>query len=165
MDALDTRLLDYFWENTKKSDQCWTWNGPVQTAGYGRIHRVGTDTLAHRFSYMAHRGNIPRGLDVDHQCHTSENCPGGRACVHRRCVNPDHLKAVTRKVNLNRGIHPNSRKTHCPANHEFTEENTFRYRNGRRGCRTCMRNQGRENMRARRARAKNEVSNGFVCAA
>lgn len=31
----------------------------------------------------------------------------------------------------------NAEKTHCPAGHEYTRENTMRYRNGKRRCRTC----------------------------
>ena len=155
MDAQVTEALEsYFWENVERGKDCWRWSGAMQSQGYGRFHRLGFDTVAHRFSYTLHKGQIPKGLDVDHQCHTADNCAGGIECPHRACVNPQHLKAVTRGVNLNRGIHRNSRKTHCPQQHEYTEENTYRYKDGRRGCRTCIRNQGRENMRAKRERER-----------
>jgi hypothetical protein len=36
----------------------------------------------------------------------------------------------------------NAEKTHCPKNHEYTEENTYRNKEGRRWCRTCMRANG-----------------------
>lgn len=35
------------------------------------------------------------------------------------------------------GTHNNTRKAHCKRGHEFTEENTFRDRKGRRECRAC----------------------------
>ncbi len=40
------------------------------------------------------------------------------------------------------GTHANARKTHCPKNHEYTEENTYRHQN-RRYCRVCIRDRGR----------------------
>lgn len=36
------------------------------------------------------------------------------------------------------GTHPQARRTHCPHNHEYTPENTYRTQ-GRRHCRTCRR--------------------------
>lgn len=32
----------------------------------------------------------------------------------------------------------NSKKTHCLNGHEFNNENTFVYKDGRRGCKLCM---------------------------
>ena len=58
---------------------CWLWTGCVNRAGYGRINVCGRVWLAHRASWLIHRGNIPEGMQVCHKCDT----PG--------CVNPDHL--------------------------------------------------------------------------
>lgn len=155
MDAQVTEALEsYFWGNVEQTEGCWTWSGINQSQGYGRIRYLGFDILAHRFSYILHNGQIPEGLDVHHECHTRDNCVGGVACPHRACTNPLHLKTVTRGVNLRQGIHRNSQKTHCPQRHEYTEENTYRYKDGRRACRTCIRNQGRENWKARRKRER-----------
>lgn len=66
------------------------WNGPRNTTG---------ETMAHRAAYTFIHGPIPEGKVLDHVCHDPETCPGGVGCLHRRCVNPYHLKAVTRKEN------------------------------------------------------------------
>lgn len=42
----------------------------------------------HRLAYEVSRGEIPEGHDVDHTCFV------------RHCVNPAHLRAVTRKQNM-----------------------------------------------------------------
>lgn len=96
MTNLNTRatpaLEDHFWAKVDKSGECWLWTGAKQARGYGRIRdgRPGkvANPLAHRLSYELHYGTSVDGLDVDHICH------------NRSCVNPEHLRAVTHKVNL-----------------------------------------------------------------
>lgn len=108
---------------------CWLWTGHITSGGYGRLGR----TPAHRVTYSALKGAIPPGLDLDHLCRV------------RSCVNPDHLEAVTRQVNLLRGIGPQvqreraARQTHCKHGHEYTPENTGRTTTGFRTCRECAR--------------------------
>jgi hypothetical protein len=119
---------------------CWLWAGRVNIDGYGMVG----GRVAHREFYTKCVGPIPDGWEVDHLCHTADaTCAAGRSCLHRRCVNPDHLEAVTRAENNRRGRSPqaeNARKTHCVRGHEFTEDNTYRYP-GRpthyRACRAC----------------------------
>jgi len=48
-------------------------------------------------------------------------------------------------------------RTHCPHGHPYDEENTFRQRDGSRGCRECSRVSSREYQR-RKARAKRDLS-------
>lgn len=113
---------------------CWRWQLRKDRDGYGRLAVLGCSTnLAHRLAYMAWIGEIPVGLDVDHLCRV------------RDCVNPAHLEAVTRKVNLAR-IPPESvvhrgqsAKTHCPLGHPYDELNTRINRKGHRLCKTCAR--------------------------
>lgn len=73
-------------------------------------------------------------------------------CGVRRCVNPEHLEAVTHRENLLRGTGfaaVNAAKTHCPHGHEYTPENTYHNPNpnGGRICRTCKRKRDAERRR------------------
>lgn len=104
------------------ASSCWYWAKAPNKAGYGTHWVEGKVYRAHRFVYEALVGEIPEGLVLDH------------LCKNKLCVNPDHLEAVTQKVNMERGLH--AQKTHCPHGHEYTPENTYLYDN-RRTCKTC----------------------------
>lgn len=92
---------------------CWQWQGALQPNGYGRIYTAGKDLIAHRVVYVALVGPIPAGHDLDHICHTRENCTGG-PCLHRSCVNPEHLVPVTHRENIRRGFTGRAGKGPCP---------------------------------------------------
>lgn len=82
---------------------CWEFNGSVDRGGYAWIWDDVKSRLAHRVSYREHKGEIPKDRPhIDHACHKPEECAEGRACPHRRCVNPDHLEAVTKSFNQHR---------------------------------------------------------------
>jgi hypothetical protein len=123
---------------------CWLWTGSINAEGYP-LFRADPDTvvLAHRWAYARCYGDLPDGLQVDHECHWWEDCSGGPTCPHRRCVNPAHLSAATAQANNRRSGSPtatNARKTHCDAGHDLTDpENVYRHpRRGSRHCRTCQ---------------------------
>lgn len=93
---------------TVRGPGCWPWQGSITSLGYGTAptgHR-GRSVLAHRLAYVLAIGVIPPGLVIDHTCHNFDrSCPGGAQCLHRRCVNPAHLEAVTLAENVRRGSH------------------------------------------------------------
>lgn len=97
---------------------CWLWTGINGTRdGYGKFQPSPGQPkqMAHRWSYEAFIGPIPEGMQIDHLCHTDDTeCPGGRDCVHRRCVNPEHLEAVTASENTMRQRHYERARTECP---------------------------------------------------
>ena len=109
-------------------DSCWLWSDALTAKGYGRIAwndgRYRT-LLAHRISYALFVGPIAGALTVDHLCHV------------RSCVNPRHLRLLTRSDNASDNGWLT--RTSCVHGHEFSIENTYRAPDGRRFCRTCVR--------------------------
>ncbi len=100
------------------------------SGGYGSFRGPGGKTThAHRAAYELLIGPVPAGLHLDHLCRTPA------------CVNPLHLEPVTNQVNTLRGEGAGAicfRRNACAAGHEFTVENTYYTRDGRRRqCRAC----------------------------
>jgi hypothetical protein len=106
---------------------CWLYQGRIcKTTGYANHH----NKWIHRASYEIFKGPIPEGLQIDH------------LCMVRSCVNPDHLEAVTHKVNTLRGNSIsaiNARKTHCPKGHPYEGSNLLGHNPSVRLCKTCHR--------------------------
>jgi hypothetical protein len=84
---------------------CHVYDGPLYPNGYGKLPRpVHGTRLAHRASYIEHRGPLPAGQEPDHKCRN-------RACINPACMHP-----VTRGTNIQlayersgtcrNGIHP-----------------------------------------------------------
>lgn len=76
---------------------CWIYCGYANlnrhrpgTGPSGSFRLKGRGWLAHRASYMLHRGPIPQGLTIDHLCRNT------------LCINPNHLEAVTDAENKRR---------------------------------------------------------------
>ena len=87
---------------------CWVWNGARGPGGYGISgggHSADSGyrtAVAHRKMYEQEVGPIPDGYVIDHICHDPATCKLGNACPHRGCVNPTHLRPVTRTANARR---------------------------------------------------------------
>jgi HNH endonuclease len=123
---------------------CWLYQGtPERATGYVRCDINRVRDYVHRFVYRALVRPIPAGKEIDHRCHNVDpSCPSDASCLHRRCVNPDHLEAVTHRENMDRSPnHPavrNRLKTHCPHGHPYDKDNTRMTAHGR-ACRACNR--------------------------
>lgn len=119
---------------------CWVWMGYIGTQGYGQASLRRRDEYVHRLSHELWVGPIPDGYDVDHLCHNRDvACEGGITCLHRRCVNPDHLEAISKKENRRRqrNVIEQMNRTHCPQGHPYDDENTISVRGNGRNCRQC----------------------------
>lgn len=130
------RISARFWSKVDKTGACWLWTAHVHRSGYGAFWDGDRQVWAHRYSYQEAKGAVPDGLVLDHLCRT------------RACVRPDHLEAVTQKVNCERGL--NASKTHCPQGHPYAGGNLYVYPDGSRRCRTCQ--QARDNRRKKKQR-------------
>ena len=111
---------------------CWRWKKQIKDNGYGVLHWIiegeKKKLHAHRFSYVLFKGEIPDELEIDHLCR------------NRWCVNPEHLEAVCREVNIRRGVSPAAKRaaqTLCKRGHSLSGDNLYR-RTKWRTCLTCQ---------------------------
>lgn len=109
--------------------QCWIWTAGKTSDGYGMTRWFdGELRYLHRITYTVYVGEIPGGLHIDHRCRVVA------------CCNPDHLDAVTPRVNVLRGL--KATKTECDNGHPLSGDNLVWNSRGvgrprTRRCRTC----------------------------
>lgn len=78
-----------FWQRVTKTETCWLWTGAtLRDSRYGVMRWDGKVQPAHRIAWILAGNETTDGKELDHVCHV------------RICVNPDHLRLVTRKQNV-----------------------------------------------------------------
>lgn len=78
-------------KNTIKNDGCWGWKAYVNKGGYAQLtcrYDKAKVKLAHRASYIVHKGEIPKDKQVNHICNNPI------------CTNPDHLYLGSQQDNM-----------------------------------------------------------------
>jgi HNH endonuclease len=115
-DKMKAKIIDcpktYILERSmpEPNSGCWLWVGSTKGKGklksYGNVcFGTGKNISAHRFSYAAFNGQIPKDAWVLHRCDTPS------------CVNPDHLFLGDRAANAadrkmkNRGYLDNGKRS------------------------------------------------------
>lgn len=68
---------------------CWLWTEPKRN-GYGSFCLNYVNMSAHRWAYVFTYGSIGDSLEADHLCYNPT------------CVNPMHIEAVSKTVNIRR---------------------------------------------------------------
>jgi hypothetical protein len=121
------------WKRVRWDEGCWVWEGATTRGGYDVVSVAGRSVLTHRLSFELHRGEIPKGLFLDHLCRRTQ------------CINPRHLDPVTHAENVRRGRagHNTRAKQECPQGHVYDDENTYITPQGYRACRECARRRNR----------------------
>jgi hypothetical protein len=119
---------DRFWSKVDRTAYCWNWTAGTRASGYGSFYWNGKNWSAHRVSFTLTNGPIPEGLVIDHICRNTG------------CVRPEHLRAVTQRVNVMAGQTipaAEASKTVCDNGHPLSGENLRIDVRGWRCCVTC----------------------------
>ena len=93
-------LEQRFWAKVNKDapSGCWEWTGALDD-GYGQFWDGKRPDNAHRISWELTNGSIPAGMVIVQRCD------------NRKCVNPQHLRVVTKSESLRNQTRTRSNNT------------------------------------------------------
>jgi hypothetical protein len=126
--------------------------------GYAKTMWRGKSIALHRKAFIQAHGEIPNGMVVDHICHNVAVANGmclstKSTCIHRSCINIEHLRLITISENQIAGLNGFGSRTHCKKGHELTEDNIYTTPK-QNFCKTCRSEAIRVSQRAYRLRKK-----------
>lgn len=143
-----TSIAEKFKTKVHKTASCWLWTSSKNTKGYGQLSHGGKHLMAHKVALELAGTQIPSGMVVDH------------VCRNRACVNPDHLRVVTPRVNALENSESlsakNAAKTHCLRGHPLSGAN-LRPRLGKKVFRECAACATEQEQRRYQARKRGEA--------
>ena len=95
----------------------------INKNGYAQIYYDGKQRAHHRVVWQLLNGPIPKGMHIDHICHNvaiaNQMCLGEQYCIHRSCINPDHLRLLTPQENQLEGLRGLRNRKFCGNGHEL----------------------------------------------
>lgn len=83
-------ITERFWSKVEilGEDDCWEWQGAINTGGYGNFRMDGKVKQAHRIAFLLYYHFLPDDKDI---CHS---------CDNTKCCNPKHLWTGTDSDNM-----------------------------------------------------------------